>query len=245
VGRVLPHVVRWAVILAMPAFLVLTAARLLVADWYPRYEYAKPDFPPDRYGMSQTQRLELALVAIAFLNDPRSPEDSIIMLEEQRLPGSNQPLYSTPELDHMIDVKRVMTMLWSVQAVAAAVVIIGLALLIARRSTRLMGYNALYGAGLFTAVLLVGLALFVLLAWNTFFVQFHQIFFTPGTWTFDWSDSLIRLFPEKFWFDAGVIIAVASLVAAVVIAATGYALARWWAQQTNPGESLTVAGGMR
>jgi uncharacterized membrane protein len=31
------------------------------------------------------------------------------------------------------------------------------------------------------------------------FVGFHQLFFDPNTWTFLFSDTLIRLFPERFW----------------------------------------------
>jgi uncharacterized membrane protein len=31
------------------------------------------------------------------------------------------------------------------------------------------------------------------------FVGFHQVFFDAGTWTFAYSDTLIRLFPERFW----------------------------------------------
>ena len=55
--------------------------------------------------------------------------------------------------------------------------------------------------------------LLVLLAWNWFFIAFHGVFFDAGTWTFNWSDSLIRLFPDKFWFDAGVLLVVLGLTA--------------------------------
>ncbi|MDV7390213.1 DUF1461 domain-containing protein, partial [Arthrospira platensis SPKY1] len=50
-----------------------------------------------------------------------------------------------------------------------------------------------------TAVLLV--LLFMGVAWGAFFTLFHDLFFPPGTWTFNYTDSLIRLFPEQFWFD--------------------------------------------
>ena len=41
----------------------------------------------------------------------------------------------------------------------------------------------------------------MLLAFGVIFVWFHQIFFESGTWTFLFSDTLIRLFPERFWRD--------------------------------------------
>ena len=57
------------------------------------------------------------------------------------------------------------------------------------------------GSGL-TIVILVGIVTYLLLNFNTFFTQFHEVFFESSTWTFLWSDSLIRLFPLKFWEDA-------------------------------------------
>ena len=82
-----------------------------------------------------------------------------------------------------------------------------------------MAFNTLLGGGLLTAGLLLFLTVFVVLGWRTFFIGFHDLFFAPGTWTFDWSDSLIRLFPDRFWFDAGAIVTVGTLVAGGVVAA--------------------------
>jgi integral membrane protein (TIGR01906 family) len=225
VNRILVNLIRWLVILAIPIFLVLTTARFLMNDWYPRSAYAKPDFPRDPYGFTQEQRLELALVAIAYLNRPEPAEQAITMLEEQRLPGTDLPLYTDFEISHMLDVKRFTDLLWRVQLVAGLIILGGSALLVARPSTRVVAFNALFGGGLLTTLLLAALAVFVLLAWSTFFVQFHELFFAPGSWTFDYSDSLIRLFPDKFWFDAGTIIVVATLVEGILVAAAGYILA--------------------
>jgi integral membrane protein (TIGR01906 family) len=224
--KFLPQLLRWLIILAMPIFLLLTSARLLVADWYPRYEYAKPSFPVDPYGFTQAQRTELATVAINYLNRPEPAEQAIHMLTEQKMPTDDRPLYQASEISHMVDVKVLMDKLWRVQLIAALVVLGGLALLLIPHATRIIGVNALLGGGLFTTALLVVMALFVLLSFNSFFVQFHELFFQNGTWTFDWSDSLIRLFPQKFWFDAGTIIVVATLFEGMIIGAIGWALAR-------------------
>ncbi|HRO89588.1 MAG TPA: DUF1461 domain-containing protein, partial [Promineifilum sp.] len=66
----------------------------------------------------------------------------------------------------------------------------------------------------------------ILVAWPIFFVQFHELLFPPGTWTFAYSDSLIRLFPEQFWFDFGVLISGATLVLGVVVTLIGYVMSR-------------------
>lgn len=217
---------RGLVVLAIPIFLLLTSARALISEAYLRYEYGKPDFPLDIYGFTQQQRLDLATVAIQFLWRNETPEQAIQMLEQQRLPGSDQPLYNQYELSHMVDVKRFTTKLWRVYWGSVVVVVGGLIFLLARPSTRREGYNALFGGGVLTAGFLLFLAGFVLLSWRTFFVQFHELFFSPGTWTFDWSDSLIRLFPDMFWFNAGTIITLGALIEGVVVALIGYLLAR-------------------
>jgi integral membrane protein (TIGR01906 family) len=222
--RSLTNLVFSLVVLAMPFFLVLTVTRVLISDWYPRYEYAKLDFPTDPYGFTQAQRLDLSLVSIHYLQRSEPPESAIDMLKAQRLPGTDRPLFDQYEISHMVDVKRLTDLLWKVHLVAGVVVVAGLVLLLARRETRTAGYLALlYGGGL-TALLLVGLVLFVLLSWREFFITFHDIFFPPGTWTFDWSSSLIRLFPDKFWSDAGIILTGGSLVLGLLVALAGWLL---------------------
>jgi integral membrane protein (TIGR01906 family) len=225
-NRRLTNIMFALVVLAMPVFLVLAVTRVLITDWYPRYEYAKPDFPPDPYGFTQPERLDLSLVSIHYLRSPAPPEVAIEMLKAQRLPGTDRSLFDPYELSHMLDVKRLTDALWKAHLLAGLVVLAGLILLLARRETRVTGYNALlYGGGL-TALVLVGLVLFVLLSWREFFITFHDIFFPPGTWTFDWSSSLIRLFPDKFWFDAGTILTVGSLLLGLLVALVGYVLIR-------------------
>jgi integral membrane protein (TIGR01906 family) len=225
-NRGLTNIVFALVVLAMPFFLVLTVTRVLITDWYPRYEYAKPGFPPDPYGFTQSERLDLSLVSIHFLRSPEPPEVAIEMLESQRLPGTDQPLFDRYELSHMKDVKRLTDLLWKVHIAAGLVVVASLILLLARRETRTTGYDALIYGGGFTAVLLLGLVLFVLLSWREFFITFHDVFFPPGTWTFDWSNSLIRLFPDQFWFDAGTILTVGSLILGLLVALVGWILKR-------------------
>lgn len=225
-SRTLVPIIRWLIALALPVFIILLAARVMVNTWYPRFEYAKPDFPADRYGFSQAERLELATVSINFLNARAPAETAIGMLEALRLPGTDAPLFNQYELSHMIDVKRLMDTLWRVLLSAGIIVVGGLGGLWARRATRADGHAALFIGGLLTSGLLVILIALVLLAWRWFFIAFHDVFFPPGTWTFDWTDSLIRLFPDRFWFDAGVLLVGGALIAGLVVMAVGWALGR-------------------
>ena len=60
--------------------------------------------------------------------------------------------------------------------------------------------------------------LFIFLSFGTLFVEFHNVFFSPGTWTFRFSDTLIRLFPERFWRDTFLVVGVISLIGGLLFA---------------------------
>lgn len=231
--------VKWLVIVAMPLFLGFSTIRLFVnnAELYVRYEYAKTSFPPDLHNTSEVQRQrlglepftpqqrqELALVAVDYLQRPDAPPAVIHLLEEQRLPGADRPLYNEAEISHMIDVKRVTDAIARLNWLAAAVVLGGLALLAVRRETRPAAYDALFRGGVATVAVLLFIGLFILLAWNTFFVEFHELLFPPDSWSFAYTDSLIRLFPEKFWFDFGVLLSATALFLGLAVALLGYLL---------------------
>jgi len=206
----------------MPFFLGLGGIRAIIAWNYPAWEY--PRIEPDIYGFTDAQRLELAQATLDYLQRPQSADEVIYLLEDLRLPGTNDPLYNPGEISHMIDVKNVADVFTRVAWVTGAIVLVGLAFLLARPATRLEGYRAIFGGGLATTAVLLVVGLFILIGWNTFFVQFHELLFPPGTWTFYYTDSLIRLFPEQFWFDVGVLVSGGVFVAGLVVTALGYFL---------------------
>lgn len=229
--------IKWLVVLAMPFFLGLGVVLLVIANGerYVRYEYGKAGFTPDlnRYGeaeramlglqpFSPEEREALALVAVDYLQRPEPAEEAIYLLEEQRLPGTDRPLYNEAEISHMIDVKNVIDGLRRVWWASAVLVVLGLLLLLWRPQTRALAAGALFHGGLATTAVLLFIALFILLVWDVFFVQFHELLFPPGTWTFNYSDSLIRLFPEMFWFDIGVLISGGALAAGLLAALAGW-----------------------
>ncbi len=225
-NKTLVVLLRWLIVLALPVVIILLSARVMVNTWYPRFEYAKPDFPPDSYGFTPAERLEFGVICIDFLNASEPPEEAIRMLVELRLPGTDQSLFNLYELNHMIDVKRLIDILWRVLLAAGIIVVAGLVGLLARLRTRRDGYAALFVGGALTSGLLVVLIALVLLSWRWFFIAFHDVFFAAGTWTFDWSDSLIRLFPDRFWFDAGVLLVGGALALAIVVMLVGFVLGR-------------------
>lgn len=223
-NKVLLTIVRWLVILAMPFFLGLGMIRAVIAWDYPAFEY--PRLAADPFGFTDEERLEFARGTLRYLQQPEPAAEVIHLLEELRLPGRDEPLYNEREIGHMIDVKNVADGMKRVTYFAGAIVGIGLALLLAPRATRHYGWRTLYYAGLATVIALAAIALAIFIAWPFFFTQFHELLFPPETWTFAYSDSLIRLFPEQFWFDIGVLVSVGTLVLGAVVALVGYLMSR-------------------
>jgi len=71
--------------------------------------------------------------------------------------------------------------------------------------------------GWITVGLIAVTMVLVLIAFSVFFVFFHQIFFDTGTWVFRFSDTLIRLFPQRFWRDAFIAIGLVSLLGGLAL----------------------------
>ena len=217
--------IRWLIIIAMPFFLGLGTIRVVIAWWdYPSFEYQR--IPPDRFGFTPEQRLELAQATLAYMRQSEPAEEVIYILEDLRLPGSDTPLYNEREISHMLDVKIVADAMKNITIAAMFIVVGGLTFFFVQPTLHAVGYRTLMHSGIATVSILLLIALFILLAWNTFFVQFHELLFPPDTWTFSYSDSLIRLFPEQFWFDIGVILSLTPLVQGIIITVIGYFLTR-------------------
>lgn len=204
-------VARTALALLVPVVLVLTNVRLLMTHAFPRYEYQRPSFPADPYGFTAAERLHWGTLAVDYLLNDRGVD----FLAEMHFPDGTR-LYNERELQHMRDVKRVVQIalgVWALAGLLSAALAGGLWLAGERAALR----AGLAGGAIVTLVALGAVLLTMWLAFNWLFVRFHELFFASGTWTFPYSDTLIRLFPLPFWQDAFLFIGVASVVEAVVL----------------------------
>lgn len=201
--------VGWIVTLLVPVTLVMAAVRLLISPIYLIVEYNTPGFPADPFGFTKEERLHWGTVSvkylvneagIEYLADLRFPEGQQVPQQSCQFMDDCTRLYNDRELEHMLDVKNVLRVALNVWYAS----VLGLAILWvwARLGHWSSAYRqGLRRGGLLTVFLLLGIILFVFLAFGVIFVAFHEIFFEAGTWTFYYSDTLIRLFPERFWRD--------------------------------------------
>ncbi len=193
---------RWACVVVrvvaalIPPVLLLTNVRVLLTHTFLEIEYRMPGFPPDPYGFTREDRLQWAPIALDYLRNDAGVE----FLADLRF-ADGAPVYNAGELRHMEDVKRLtQTALW-LWRVGLAVVAGGLALL-AWRAGHGQAWKALSTGGQLTLGLMAVLGLALFLSFSFVFVGFHRLFFEGDTWLFRYSDTLIRLFPERFWRDA-------------------------------------------
>lgn len=206
---------------ALPVVILAVALRVTTAPWLVRWEYHKPDFPPDPYGLTTGERVHLAEVCVEYL----ATGAGIELLADLRLEG--RPAFNERELAHMVDVKRVLWGLLWAGVVAGGVVIGGTAALLARRPTRFWAARGLGGGALLTLWLLLAVGALMLTWWDVFFTGFHELLFPPGTWTFPTSDTLIRLYPERFWMDVGMVVVGLVLAQTLLWGAVALELRRW------------------
>lgn len=196
-------------VLALPFTLVMIAVRLVMTPAFLHFEYTRADFPADYYGFTVQDRLTYAPYALDYLIHA---EDLSYLADLTFENGT--PLYNARELKHMDDVQ-ILT-----QAAFISGFIVGILTLIALtilwRKNRILLRRTLQTSSLFTLATLFVIIVVAILSWDFFFTSFHQLFFESGTWYFAYSDTLIRLFPEQFWFDAALLVGGITVISALI-----------------------------
>ncbi len=198
--------------LAVPFWLILAAIRLLFTPAFLNVEYRLPGFPADPYGFTLQDRLHYGSLSLEYLVN----DSDLTFLEEITL-ADGAPLYNARELSHMLDVKILVQQAFTVGWVLTGV-LLGVGVW-AWRARRLSGYgSALSRGGIWTLGLVGAILLAVVLSFNALFTLFHRLFFTGDTWLFLYSDSLIRLFPMRFWQDAFIAMGLFTVLGALLLA---------------------------
>jgi integral membrane protein (TIGR01906 family) len=212
-------ILSWLVALIVPIALIGLGLRLLLSPLFLQIEYNMPYFPPDEFGFTREDRLKWAPIALDYLTN----NEDISYLGDLRF-DDGTPLYNERELSHMDDVRLVTQ--GALRAWYASLAI----LLLLGAWAWFGGWWAEYRLGLMRGgwlmiglavavalIVVIGIALDPNVFWS-FFAGFHSLFFEGDSWLFLYSDTLIRLFPMRFWQDA-------FLMAAVIALGGGLALA--------------------
>lgn len=195
-NKTLSSLLSLLVTLLIPIFLIMLGIRILLTPVFPEVEYRMPGFPEDSYGFTQAERLEYSKIAIEYLVNDAGPE----FLSDLTFDDGETPLYNEREVSHMLDVKVLVKFglrLW----VWATGFLIALGLWAKFGKWWQAWLLGAKRGGWLTLILTGTLGILASINFWEFFTQFHHLFFEGDTWIFYYSDTLIRLFPIRFWRD--------------------------------------------
>ena len=221
-------------VIAVPLFLITNSVTWAVNDLR-LYEHGF-----DKYDISRATGIDddgLMSAARQIRGYFNSTDEPIEIRAE--IFGEERELFNQREVLHMRDVKH---LIWGVYGVGAAAAVyllgfVGIGFFIHRRSfVPALSRHVLWGSCLTLAVVvLVGLA--ALVGFDSLFLAFHRLSFSNDFWMLDPTrDYLVRMFPQGFWFDATLFVALSTITQAVAlggIAGGGLAFRRWRERKTQ------------
>ncbi|MBG0771865.1 MAG: TIGR01906 family membrane protein, partial [Anaerolineaceae bacterium] len=201
----------WLVPFLVPFAILMIVVRVLITPAFAKIEYKMPGFPDDPFGFTLEDRLTWAEPSISYLVNTEGIEYLQALTFDD-----GTPIYNADELSHMEDVKTVVVWMRTVLSVLMLVLVL-LTYSAVKKGRRLEMVAAFRWGAWATIGLIAIILIFVTVAFNNLFTWFHMLFFKSGTWMFYTSDTLIRLFPMRFWQDAFIAVGVLSVIVSVII----------------------------
>ncbi len=195
-----------------PIVFIGVPVRVAFTEWFVEWEYSKEDFPEDIYGMSKEERLRLAKLGLKAVLS----EEGMELFRRATLPDG-RPAFNEREIRHMEDVKRILDIFFPFLYVSA---FLSLTALIILRDLSLVG-KALISVSIITLLILLFALLVSLVNYDLAFEVFHNYLFDPYSWRFHPSDTLLRIYPMKFWYDATIFVILFSMTLSLISVAVG------------------------
>jgi len=208
--RWLSNLLTLVLIIGIPPFLILSNIFLFMTPQWLDYEYGKPDFPKAQL-FDDTDRRYNAAEYIEYLRGNRTLEQFKAL-----------DVYQDREIKHMVDVRNLVDKVKVIDPVLGVLLVVALVALTWKTATRALAARGLLSGGGLTILLFCAIGLFAATGFNTFFTDFHRIFYEGDSWLFLYTDSLIQFYPLPFWFDTSIALVGLTIVEAIVIAAIGW-----------------------
>lgn len=199
------------VTVCIPVVICVLSILILLSPVFINLEYRLPNFPVDNYGISTKERLEFGNLTRRYL----VTKDSLDDLRELEF-DTGDPIYKESELKHLEDVKIVINSVIKVFWLAVTIVVVSG--VFARSQDWRKGYIQSVARGGWLTAGILGMILFLsIVSFQSLFTNFHRVFFEGDSWLFYYSDTLIRLFPIRFWQDGFIFFGVSTLAGGVLL----------------------------
>jgi integral membrane protein (TIGR01906 family) len=210
----------------VPIFMITTSVRWVI-NFPGLYSYGFDKYNiPDYTGIQRDDLLDAA----AQLRDYFNNDDEDIVIRTFVLGVLRENLYNQREIDHMRDVKVLVNNVYRVQEVIGLyfLVFAAVGFYISRRRFTEALLRVISRGGKVTLSLVVVIGLLSSVAFNQLFLLFHLVSFSNDFWQLDpGRDYLIAMFPQNFFFDATMLIALSTVALALILAFGPRPLRRW------------------
>lgn len=198
----------------LPLLFVANAVRVLESETWVRTAYS---WLGDEPVLTKQRRVALALEGLRAIDPLR--KGGVGRLRDERL-ADGSPAFTRKELAHMEDVRVRVAILHVYMLLATAVLVV---LAIIRREAFFRGLR--YGA--WATLGIAGSALVAMaVSFPTVLLGFHKLFFRGESWHFFDTDTIIRVYPERFWSWTGVLLGLIVLVEVIVALVLAKAIER-------------------
>lgn len=163
-----------------------------------RTEYNKLN-TAEEIGMSETDLTHTTEVLLDYIQDKR--DDLNVNAD---IMGNNRAVFNEKEILHMVDVKNLYLNAMTVKNISwiGFIVMMIIGILISKKDSIKIASEMFLKAIVSTISVAAILGIYAAVDFNTFWLQFHYIFFTNDLFFLDpATDILIQMVPSQFFFD--------------------------------------------
>ncbi|MFC1872466.1 TIGR01906 family membrane protein [Chloroflexota bacterium] len=219
----LSTILKWLVVISLPPLLLAGSVAMAVnSPSFYEYGFAKYHIN-EHTGISADDLNDTSQQLISYFNGSSEEfPDITVTLNSQPF-----TLFNEREAGHMRDVRVLFRLDYLVLLISGVVVAAGAAILAGGKEWRPKLASAMRWGGLVTLGLLGLLGAGMMLDFESLFWQFHLLSFSNDLWLLNpATDYLIMLFPQGFWFDAALLVAVLAGVGSGVFWGVGHFMGR-------------------
>jgi integral membrane protein (TIGR01906 family) len=204
-GRLVKNFIKLIIVISIPILLISMNIQLLLNPFYLKFEYSKDNFPEAEI-MSKQERLDLSVKVLEYVKG----ENGLSTLRKSGL-------FNEKEISHLKDVRVLVRGLSLVGNLSGLIFIFSILFLTSQNERMGILISNIFTGSLTTLILIVFFLFLSFISFNFLFIKFHEIFFPQGNWTFYLQDSLIQLYPRKFWVDSTLIILILTLIETILL----------------------------
>ncbi len=225
-------------VIAVPVLLVIGSVTWAINDLR-LYEHGFDELDvPITSGIEKAGLMEAAREIRGYFNSNDEPLEVTAVVF-----GVERELFKPREVLHMRDVKRLIWGAYGAGAAAALYILAYAAVGFGIRRQAFAPYLSrylLWGSGLTVgAVVLVGLI--ALVGFDSLFLLFHKVSFSNDLWQLDSrTDYLVIMFPQGFWLDATLFVALSSVAQALALAGISGGFLLFRRRSERKGESTLL-----